>query len=114
MWGIWPGFAPGSVGATQQAWIVAVAGLSPLRGAPALFVTEKTVETHPGRAFRKLNINSRRRLPDVLLAAASRRHDARVVPGPTLGSLVEGPVRMEDGSAGTTTGQGEAKCSLTT
>ncbi len=39
--------------------------------AQALFVTEKTVETHLGRAFRKLNINCRRQLPDVLLAAAS-------------------------------------------
>jgi DNA-binding CsgD family transcriptional regulator len=39
--------------------------------AQALFVTEKTVETHLGRALRKLNINSRRQLPDVLLATAS-------------------------------------------
>jgi DNA-binding CsgD family transcriptional regulator len=38
--------------------------------AQILFVTEKTVETHLGRAFRKLNITSRRQLPDVLLAAA--------------------------------------------
>jgi DNA-binding NarL/FixJ family response regulator len=35
-----------------------------------LFVTEKTVETHLGRAFRKLNISSRRQLPDVLSSAA--------------------------------------------
>jgi DNA-binding CsgD family transcriptional regulator len=34
--------------------------------AQALFVTEKTVETHLGRAFRKLDISSRRQLPDVL------------------------------------------------
>ena len=39
--------------------------------AQSLFVTEKTVETHLGRAFRKLNISSRRQLPDVLIAAAS-------------------------------------------
>jgi ATP/maltotriose-dependent transcriptional regulator MalT len=34
--------------------------------AQALFVTEKTVETHLGRSFRKLEITSRRQLPDVL------------------------------------------------
>jgi DNA-binding CsgD family transcriptional regulator len=39
--------------------------------AQALFVTEKTVETHLGRAFRKLDISSRRQLPDVLAHAAS-------------------------------------------
>src|SRR6201999_4311365 len=33
--------------------------------AQTLFVTEKTVETHLGRAFRKLDISSRRHLPDV-------------------------------------------------
>ena len=38
--------------------------------AQALFVTEKTVETHLGRAFRKLDISSRRQLPDVLTHAA--------------------------------------------
>ena len=37
--------------------------------AQALFVTEKTVETHLGRAFRKLDITSRRQLPDVLASA---------------------------------------------
>src|SRR5205823_10971021 len=38
--------------------------------AQTLFVTEKTVETHLGRAFRKLDITSRRQLPDVLTRAA--------------------------------------------
>jgi DNA-binding CsgD family transcriptional regulator len=38
--------------------------------AQTLFVTEKTVETHLGRAFRKLDISSRRQLPDVLSGAA--------------------------------------------
>ncbi len=38
--------------------------------AQALFVTEKTVETHLGRAFRKLDVSSRRQLPDVLTSAA--------------------------------------------
>ncbi|HTP21849.1 MAG TPA: AAA family ATPase [Solirubrobacteraceae bacterium] len=38
--------------------------------AQTLFVTEKTVETHLGRAFRKLNISSRRQLQDVLRRAA--------------------------------------------
>jgi DNA-binding CsgD family transcriptional regulator len=39
--------------------------------AQTLFVTEKTVETHLGRAFRKLGISSRRQLPDVLAHAGS-------------------------------------------
>jgi DNA-binding CsgD family transcriptional regulator len=38
--------------------------------AQTLFVTEKTVETHLGRAFRKLDISSRRQLADVLARAA--------------------------------------------
>jgi len=37
--------------------------------AQTLFVTEKTVETHLGRSFRKLDISSRRQLPDVLSRA---------------------------------------------
>ena len=40
--------------------------------AQTLFVTEKTVETHLGRAFRKLEISSRRQLPDVLAGAGRR------------------------------------------
>jgi DNA-binding CsgD family transcriptional regulator len=35
--------------------------------AQTLFVTEKTIETHLGRAFRKLDVTSRRQLPDVLV-----------------------------------------------
>ncbi len=38
--------------------------------AQTLFVTVKTVETHLGRAFRKLDVSSRRQLPDVLARAA--------------------------------------------
>ncbi|HUA07454.1 MAG TPA: AAA family ATPase [Solirubrobacteraceae bacterium] len=38
--------------------------------AQTLFVTEKTVETHLGRAFRKLDISSRRQLQDALRRAA--------------------------------------------
>jgi DNA-binding CsgD family transcriptional regulator len=37
--------------------------------AQTLFVTEKTVETHLGHAFRKLDVSSRRQLPDVLAPA---------------------------------------------
>lgn len=39
--------------------------------AQILFVTEKTVETNLGRAFRKLDIASRRQLPDVLASASA-------------------------------------------
>jgi DNA-binding CsgD family transcriptional regulator len=45
---------------------LAAAGGTNREIAQALFVTEKTVETHLGRSFRKLDISSRRRLPDVL------------------------------------------------
>jgi DNA-binding CsgD family transcriptional regulator len=38
--------------------------------AQALFVTEKTVETHLGHAFRKLDVSSRRQLPEVLTREA--------------------------------------------
>jgi DNA-binding CsgD family transcriptional regulator len=38
--------------------------------AQTLFVTEKTVETHLGRAFRKLDVTSRHQLADVLARAA--------------------------------------------
>jgi DNA-binding CsgD family transcriptional regulator len=38
--------------------------------AQTLFVTEKTVETHLGRAFRKLDISSRRQLTNVRASAA--------------------------------------------
>src|SRR4051794_2476999 len=38
--------------------------------AQMLFVTEKTVETHLGRSFRKLEVSSRRQLPEVLAGAA--------------------------------------------
>ena len=38
--------------------------------AQTLFVTEKTVETHLRRAFRKLDGSSRRQLPDMLAGAA--------------------------------------------
>ena len=49
---------------------LAAAGGSNREIAQTLFVTEKTVETHLGRAFRKLDISSRRKLPDVLIHAA--------------------------------------------
>ena len=46
--------------------------------AQTLFVTEKTVETHLGRSFRKLDISSRRQLPDVLARAVDRRANASI------------------------------------
>ena len=45
---------------------LAAAGGTNREIAQTLFVTEKTVETHLGRSFRKLDISSRRQLPDVL------------------------------------------------
>ena len=49
---------------------IAAAGGTNREIAQTLFVTEKTVETHLGRAFRKLDISSRRQLPDVLVRAS--------------------------------------------
>ena len=50
---------------------LAAAGGTNREIAQKLFVTEKTVETHLGRAFRKLEISSRRQLPDVLADPAA-------------------------------------------
>ncbi|HEX6459664.1 MAG TPA: AAA family ATPase [Thermoleophilaceae bacterium] len=50
---------------------LAAAGGTNREIAQTLFVTEKTVETHLGRAFRKLDISSRRQLPDALAHAGS-------------------------------------------
>jgi DNA-binding CsgD family transcriptional regulator len=49
---------------------LAAAGGTNREIAQTLFVTEKTVETHLGRAFRKLGVTSRRQLPDVLASVA--------------------------------------------
>jgi DNA-binding CsgD family transcriptional regulator len=49
---------------------LAAAGGTNREIAQTLFVTEKTVETHLGRSFRKLDISSRRQLRDVLARAA--------------------------------------------
>lgn len=48
---------------------LAAAGDTNREIAQTLFVTEKTIETHLGRAFRKLEITSRRQLPDVFASA---------------------------------------------
>jgi len=45
---------------------MAAEGLGNREIAEALFITTKTVETHLGRAFRKLDVSSRRELPAVL------------------------------------------------
>ncbi len=47
----------------------AAAGATNREIAQTLFVTEKTVETHLGRTYRKLDISSRRQLPAVLAPA---------------------------------------------
>jgi DNA-binding CsgD family transcriptional regulator len=52
---------------------LAAAGGTNREIAQTLFVTEKTVETHLGRAFRKLNVTSRRQLRDVLASDTERR-----------------------------------------
>jgi DNA-binding NarL/FixJ family response regulator len=50
----------------QRVAELAATGATNREIAQTLFVTEKTVETHLGRGFRKLDITSRRQLPDVL------------------------------------------------
>ena len=49
---------------------LAAAGGTNRQIAQTLFVTDKTVETHLGRSYRKLDISSRRQLPDVLARTA--------------------------------------------
>jgi DNA-binding CsgD family transcriptional regulator len=45
---------------------MAARGLTNRELAQALFVTEKTVETHLGRAYNKLGVRSRKQLGDAL------------------------------------------------
>ncbi len=54
----------------QRVVELAATGATNREIAQALFVTEKTVETHLGRAFRKLDVASRRQLPDALARAS--------------------------------------------
>jgi DNA-binding CsgD family transcriptional regulator len=65
------GAGPGSLTPSERRVAeMAVDGGSNREIAQALFVTEKTVETHLGRAFRKLDITSRRQLREVLASAS--------------------------------------------
>ena len=48
---------------------MAARGLTNRQIAQALFVTEKTVETHLGRAYSKLGVRSRKQLGDALAGA---------------------------------------------
>jgi DNA-binding CsgD family transcriptional regulator len=50
----------------QRVAEMAASGMSNREIAQALFVTEKTVETHLGRAYLKLGVRSRRQLPEAL------------------------------------------------
>jgi DNA-binding CsgD family transcriptional regulator len=50
----------------QRVAEMAAGGMSNREIAQSLFVTEKTVETHLGRAYLKLGVRSRRQLPEVL------------------------------------------------
>ena len=50
----------------QRVAEMAAGGMSNRDIAQALFVTEKTVETHLGRAYLKLGVRSRRQLPEAL------------------------------------------------
>ena len=49
---------------------MAAEGLTNREIAQALFVTEKTVETHLGRAFSKLGVRSRKQLAEALAEVA--------------------------------------------
>ena len=68
----------------QRVVELAAAGATNRAIAQALFVTEKTVETHLGRAFRKLDVSSRRQLPDVCPAPSGNRPS----PLPPVGSAL--------------------------
>ena len=50
----------------DQAVDVAASGLTNRDIAQALFVTPKTVESHLGQTYRKLNVASRRQLPCIM------------------------------------------------
>jgi DNA-binding CsgD family transcriptional regulator/tetratricopeptide (TPR) repeat protein len=58
------GLTPSELRVTEMA----AAGQTNREIAQALFVTEKTVETHLGRAFMKLGVRSRKQLPQALTA----------------------------------------------
>ena len=53
---------------------MAAEGLTNREIAQALFVTEKTVETHLGRAFSKLGVRSRKQLAEALAEVAEYRN----------------------------------------
>ena len=53
---------------------MAAEGLTNREIAQALFVTEKTVETHLGRAFSKLGVRSRKQLAEALAEVPNDRN----------------------------------------
>jgi DNA-binding CsgD family transcriptional regulator len=56
---------------------MAAEGMSNRGIAQALFVSEKTIETHLGNAYRKLGINARTHLTDALAGNPHTQHGSQ-------------------------------------
>jgi DNA-binding CsgD family transcriptional regulator len=69
---------------------MAADGLSNPEIAQALFVTKKTVETHLGKAYRKLGINSRTQLAAALREGGAQGAEPGDPPAPPLASVGAG------------------------